>query len=85
MSHAVRWLAFTKQTNKKKKPHQNVEFLLWFNGLGTRHSVHEDAGSVPGLTQWVKDPPLPQAVVEVAEAAQIWHYPGCGVGEQLQL
>ena len=27
------------------------EFLLWLSGLWTRRSVHEDAGSIPGLTQ----------------------------------
>jgi len=27
---------------------------------------------IPDLSQWVKDPVLPQAVMEVADAAQMW-------------
>ena len=40
-------------------------------------SIHEYAGSIPGLAQQIKDLVLPRAVVLVSDAAQIWR--GCGV------
>ena len=37
---------------------QNQEWPLWLSGLRTQQSVCEDAGSILGLTPWIKDPPL---------------------------
>ena len=35
-------------------------------------SIHEDSGSIPGLTPWVKDLVLPQAMAWVEDGAQTW-------------
>ena len=66
-----------------KKPGEGVPVVV--QQVKNPTSIPENADSIPGLAQRVKDLALPRAAVSVADAAQIWCCCGCAVGWQLQL
>ena len=73
--------------NKRTEVNENLLRIPFFVAQQVKNqtSIHEDPGSIPGLTQLVKDLALPQAAKKVADAAEIWCCCGCDIGWQLQL
>ena len=46
------------KSKKTKTKTEDEEFPLWLSGLRTLCSICGDAGSIPSLDLWVKDPVL---------------------------
>ena len=78
---------WTEEKVKEKYYKEVGEFPLWLSRLKTWSCLCKDAGSIPGLAQWVKDLVLPQgghrlqmylgscvamAVAQTAAAAPVW-------------
>ena len=89
-SHLTKcWLTRSKKSNYLINANGliKMELPLWLSGLMTWCCLSEDVNSIPDLTQWVKNPALPQlwhmwqtwlefsvavAVAQASAAAPIW-------------
>ena len=66
--------------NRKQISKNESGVLAMAQQLTHPTSIHKDVGSIPGLSQWVKDLVLLWAMVQVIDTAWVLHCCGSGIG-----
>ena len=55
----MKYPTLTHDKNAQQTWNENKPVVVVTQGVKNLTSIHEDADSIPGLTQWAKDPTLP--------------------------
>ena len=58
-----KWVWYDCKENKNEHKIIKIGIPIVVQWVENPTSIHEDVGSVAGLTQWVKNPAVPQAEV----------------------